>query len=224
MKQASIRAVLLAAVSVSLALQASAAAAQDPRAPDDGGPRYWAVTAAPHGLNLREEPSTSARRIAAYREGTVLNNLGCTSAEGRFWCDVQALGGGPRGYVAAAFLAAAVAPDGSVPMGPDLSALRAGQRDFDATGQIPCARYAGQPMGQCSFGVARAGAGDATVVVTFPDGRSRPIYFQLGRATGAGQSQADGYGEFVYERESDLSLIRVGDERYEIPDAVVFGG
>jgi hypothetical protein len=26
------------------------------------------------------------------------------------------------------------------------------------------------------------------------------------------------------ERESDLNLIRVGDERYEIPDALIFGG
>lgn len=31
-------------------------------------------------------------------------------------------------------------------------------------------------------------------------------------------------GRFSVERSSDLSLIRVGEERYEIPDAVVLGG
>ena len=33
-------------------------------------------------------------------------------AEGRVWCDVQELGGGPRGYVAAEFLTPAISPDG----------------------------------------------------------------------------------------------------------------
>ena len=199
-----------------------AGAARVPAAPDAGGPRYWKVAGAPRGLNLRDGPALSARRVAAYPEGTILNNLGCESAAGRNWCDVQEVGGGPRGYVAAEFLVAALAPDGSIPSGPDESALRAGRGDFDATGRIPCARFAGQPMGQCEFGVARAGAGDATVVVTHADGRTRAIFFQLGRAMSADQSQADGYGEFRIERESELNLVRVGDERYEIPDAVIF--
>ena len=91
--------------------------------------------------------------------------LGCRLAEGRIWCDVQKLGGGSRGYVAQMYLKPAVSPDGSVATGPDDSALRAGQGKFDATGQIPCRQYAGQPMMQCEFGVARAGGGYATVVI-----------------------------------------------------------
>jgi hypothetical protein len=101
---------------------------------------------------------------------------------------------------------------------------RAGRGHFDATGKIPCAQHSGQPMGQCEFGVAREGGGNATVVVTRPDGRTRAIFFVNGRANSADTSQADGYGEFSARRESDLNLIRVGDERYEIPDAVVHGG
>jgi hypothetical protein len=104
------------------------------------------------------------------------------------------------------------------------AAERAGQGQFDATGKIPCAQHSGQPMGQCEFGVAREGGGNATVVVTRPDGRTRAIFFVNGRASSADSSQADGYGEFSARRESDLNLIRVGDERYEIPDAVVQGG
>jgi hypothetical protein len=46
----------------------------------------------------------------------------------------------------------------------------------------------------------------------------------MGIPIGADTSQADGYGEFKAEKESDLHQIQVGDERYEIPDAVVLGG
>jgi hypothetical protein len=109
-------------------------------------------------------------------------------------------------------------------MGPDDSALRAGQGKFDASGPLPCAFGAGLPMGQCEFGVARAGGGYATVVVKKPDGRTRAIYFRMGKPIGADTSQADGYPEFRATRERDLHLIRVGNERYEIPDAVILGG
>jgi len=101
---------------------------------------------------------------------------------------------------------------------------RAGEGDFDARGQVPCAQHKGQPMGQCDFGVTRSGNGTATVVITRPDGRTRAIYFENGKAIGADTSQADGYGEFRAEKEADLHRIRVGDERYEIPEAVIYGG
>ncbi len=192
--------------------------------PEDGGTRYWQVAGASRGLYLRATPSTGAPRISSYPAGTILNNLGCQSSDRRVWCDVQEVGGGPRGYVAAEYLVPAVAPHGAVLTGADESAFRAGQGDFDATGKIPCAQYAGQPMAQCDFGVARGGGGDATVVVSKLDGVKRTLFFQLGRAIGADTSQADGYGEFRAEVENDLTTIRVGAERYEIPYAVLFGG
>lgn len=194
-----------------------------PSAPDDGGPRHWTVTGVRTSLNLRERPSLRARVIARYAPGTVLANLGCLRAEGRIWCDVQKITGGARGYVAATYLAPTIGPDGKVAKGPDQSALRAGKRDFDATGTIPCAQFSGQPMTQCAFGVARAGGGDATVVVTRPGGRPRAIYFANGHAIGADTSEADP-GAFRVTRDGDLNMIDVGKERYEIPDAVVLGG
>lgn len=195
-----------------------------PASPEDGGPRNWEVTGVSSALNLREQPSGTATILASYRLGIILDNLGCLRAEDRTWCDVQELGGGPRGYVAAEYLKPAISPDGSVAVGPDDSALRAGQGDFDATGQVPCAQSAGQPMTRCDFGVARAGGGYATVVITKPDGFKRAVFFRMGIPIGADTSQADGYGEFQREKESDLHHIRVGNERYEIPDAVVLGG
>lgn len=105
--------------------------------------------------------------------------------------------------------------------GPD-SIERAGQGRFDATGNIPCAQFKGQPMGSCPFGVAREGQGTATVVVTHADGRKRFIYFQKGKATGADLSQSDGQA-FSSRKNSDLFLIDAGNERFEIPEAVIFG-
>lgn len=104
------------------------------------------------------------------------------------------------------------------------SAERAGQGKFDATGNIPCAAAKSQPMGQCAFGVARDGGGSATVVVTLPDGRKRAIFFEKGTAISADLSQADGNMTFVATKDGDLYKIQAGNERYEMPEAVVFGG
>ena len=78
-------------------------------------------------------------------------------------------------------------------------------------------------MGKCEFGVARAGGGYTTVVITKPDGRTRAIFSRMGQPISADTSQADGYGEFHAGKEVDLNLIRMGEERYEIPDVVVLG-
>jgi heat shock protein HslJ len=190
-------------------------------APDSGGPRNWEVV---RTLNLREQPSTSARILATYRPGTILDNLGCQRTQGRAWCDVQQIGGGARGYVAAEYLRPAISPDGSAAMGPDDSALRAGQGQFDATGPLPCAFAAGRPMGQCEFGVARAGGGYATVVIKKPDGHTRAIFFRMGRPIGTDVSEAEGHHDFHATKDGGLHRISVGNERYEIPEAVIFGG
>jgi len=193
--------------------------------PEEGGPRNWEVTGLVNDmLNLREEPSTKAKIIDRYALGTILDNLGCQTNEGHVWCDVQKLGGGVRGYVSSKFLKPAVSPDGSVKMGTDDSALRAGQGEFDATGPLPCSFSKEDTVQECQFGVARAGGGYATVVITKLDGRKRAIFFRMGKAMGADTSQADGYPEFRSSKESDWNLIYVGDEFYKIPDAVIFGG
>jgi hypothetical protein len=94
--------------------------------------------------------------------------------------------------------------------------------NYHATGKIPCAMTAGQPTGSCFFGVIREGNGAGIVTVTKPDGRTRAIFFENGEATGFDFSQADP-GEFSTRREADLTFVRIGSERYEIPDAVIFG-
>jgi heat shock protein HslJ len=188
----------------------------------EGGPRNWRVSGGEAAL--RQEPARDARVLTRYASGTVLDNLGCGKGPEGSWCDVQQLGGGPRGYLPRRDLEPAVAPDGLVHYGQDDSALRAGQGRFDATGEVPCRLRTGQPMGRCPFGVARGGGGYATVVITLPDGRQRVIFFRMGLPIGQATSQASPAGAFQASRDADLSRISIGDERYEIPDAVVLGG
>ncbi|MGB8700867.1 MAG: hypothetical protein WCD18_15745 [Thermosynechococcaceae cyanobacterium] len=95
--------------------------------------------------------------------------------------------------------------------------------NYNATGNIPCSMGGGQPTTSCRFGVVRKGNGNGTVTVKKPDGRTRTIFFENGKATGYDQSQADP-GEFSANKQSDLNIIHIGQERYEIPDAVIFGG
>ena len=95
--------------------------------------------------------------------------------------------------------------------------------NYHATGSIPCAMAKGQPTSSCPFGVVRKGNGSGMVTVTKPDGSTRTIYFETGKATGYDMSQADP-AEFSMRQEGDLNIISIGDERYEIPDAVISGG
>jgi hypothetical protein len=95
--------------------------------------------------------------------------------------------------------------------------------NYNATGNIPCSVAKGQPTGSCPFGVTREGNGSGMVTVTKPDGRTKVIFFENGVATGADVSQADP-GDFKAEKQGDLYIIHIGNERYEIPDAVISGG
>lgn len=83
---------------------------------------------------------------------------------------------------------------------------------------------AGQPTDRCEFGVARDGDGSATVVVVRPDGMRLALFFDTGSLVSADSSQADRHPDVGATRAGDLATVRVGDDRYEIPDAVLFGG
>lgn len=96
--------------------------------------------------------------------------------------------------------------------------------DFSATGVIPCARSAGQPMGQCKFGVKREGDGNGAITVFWPDGGNRVIFFEMDTPTSFDKSQADGEAEMTVSQNVDLFTIAIGDMRFEIPAAVMEGG
>jgi hypothetical protein len=90
---------------------------------------------------------------------------------------------------------------------------------FDATGFVPCAAHMDQPMRQCPFGVIRQGPGNAGIWIALGDGEERQILFESGTPV-----TTDSTDTLRFETMGDLFMIRVGDERFEIPDAVVSGG
>ena len=73
------------------------------------------------------------------------------------------------------------------------------------------------------MGVVRRGGGTADVTVFWPDGGSRVLSFEKGLPTGSDRSAAEGDASLSSERQNDLTLLRVGPERFEVPDAVLFG-
>lgn len=159
-------------------------------------------------IGIFADRDTASAELAREYSGTVLRNLGC---EGD-WCQVEAVSGAYTGWADASVLEAAG------------SALRAGQDIFDATGFVPCAKGTGAPMGQCPFGVARDGGGTATLTVIKAGGVPRVLYFADGAFTSSDTSQAGGGFDSSATKEADLFLIRVDDERYEVPEAAIFGG
>lgn len=95
---------------------------------------------------------------------------------------------------------------------------------FHATGSVKCWNVGQSPDGQCPFGVVRRENGDADVHITRADGSKRVIYFQGGKAVGYDQNQGS-LGEFKASVSGgDNWLIQIGDERYEIVEAIIFGG
>ncbi|MCU0854708.1 MAG: hypothetical protein MUF63_07345 [Rhodobacteraceae bacterium] len=119
------------------------------------------------------------------------------------------------------------APGGAQAGSPHSSALAHDAKvpgtNYHATTNIPCSMGGGAPTTSCFAGVERRGGGSGMVTVTKPDGRTRTIYFEKGRATGYDQSQADP-GKFSASRQGDTTIVHIGQERYEIFDAMLFGG
>lgn len=95
---------------------------------------------------------------------------------------------------------------------------------FNATGEVGCARDAGQPLGQCKFGVIRQGGGKAELTVFWPDGGSRVIFFEGGQPVRYDESQADGGAKLSFSKNADLFTVTVGTQRFEFPEAAINGG
>jgi hypothetical protein len=109
------------------------------------------------------------------------------------------------------------------PAGSSTDALVPGT-NFNASGMLGCARDAGQPLGQCKFGVIRQGGGNAELTIFWPDAGSRVIWFEKGVPVRYDQSQADGDAKLSFTKNADLFSVKVGTQRFEFPDAAVNGG
>lgn len=170
-----------------------------------GGPDWWQVTGVASKLNMRQDASINSRIVTQVSLGDQLRNQGCKLVDGRRWCKAETTGG-LTGWVAGDYLREGSAP-GSTTV----------EETFDATGMLPCSITLGQPTFECRFGVNRLDAsnGDADVTIFWPTESGRMLAFRGGKLDTSGAS---------VERRGDLSVVNFGEERYEIPDAVIFGG
>lgn len=91
---------------------------------------------------------------------------------------------------------------------------------YNATGTVACAMTRPEANGECAFGVIREGGGSGFIEVTTQYGNRFSIYFQDGEAVGA----EGGSGAFSSTRRGDTTYVYIGEERYVIPDAIIFGG
>ncbi len=79
-------------------------------------------------------------------------------------------------------------------------------------------------MTTCRFGVNRAGNGNGTITVSWPDGGNRVIFFEAGTPAYFDKAEADGNARMTVGKEADLFTVRIGSQRFEIPEAVISGG
>ncbi|NIF53458.1 hypothetical protein F3J19_15350 [Burkholderia sp. Ax-1724] len=97
---------------------------------------------------------------------------------------------------------------------------------FSTTGTLPCERGGGKTKTMCKYGVVRHGNHSASVVIYWPDGNTRVILFNAhGRVLGAAMKAGDRPmpGNTLTRNNAGINLISIGDERYEIEDAVLSG-
>ena len=182
-----------------------------------GGPDYWKVSVSDaSALNLRPGPSTRYQSIGKLHNSEVLKNHGCRLTGGERWCAIRAAHSGITGWVAGRYLVESPAPQrpAMTEDGPKGNGIR-----FNATGFVPCAVRASQPMRQCPFGVVREGPGNAGLWVALGGGAERHILFES--SVPVVTNSAD---TLSFEKAGDLFLIRIGDERFEVPDAAITGG
>ncbi len=190
-----------------------------------GGPDYWEVTGVGAGdaLNMRRGPSTKEAIIISFANGSILRNKGCRMVDGGRWCKVERPDNqAVQGWVAGRYLRESSYSGAPVNSStPDALVPGTG---FNATGSIPCARYADQPMTNCQFGVIRNGIGKSSLTVFWLDGGSRVILFEGGKPTSYDESEADAGAKMTVVRNADLFMVKIGGQRFEIPEAVISGG
>lgn len=100
---------------------------------------------------------------------------------------------------------------------------RAKSGTFDASGDVACAQEVGEALAPCTANVARD-ANAAVVAVTFPNGFARMLIFEDG-AFLRGNTTMSGVGtDSEWVLEDGVYRIRVDDQRFEIPEALIAGG
>lgn len=214
-----------------------------PTAAPAGGRQDWRVAGIDNMLNIRKSPSTNAPVVATVGNGAILQNGGCETAEGRQWCRVTTTDGNQiSGWTVGYYLVRSDAPitretddtpsapeqtptDDATRMAPKPGAMirstpprprpAKARTGTTARGNLPCSVRLGMLTRDCAYQASRAADGTTLVSIGKPGGKDRQIRFQDGRPV-----SRDG---MTVEKRGDITVINIGDERYEIPANVVLG-
>ncbi|MCK0166492.1 hypothetical protein MWU52_02895 [Jannaschia sp. S6380] len=100
---------------------------------------------------------------------------------------------------------------------------RARRGDFDIHARIPCAQEAGEAMMECDVAVARGSDGSATARVTFPNGFARFLQFARSEFLRADATMSGNGTDTDWKVVDGMHLIRVDDQRYALPEALIRG-
>lgn len=86
---------------------------------------------------------------------------------------------------------------------------------------VPCVQRDGLPLVECSISVRHGEEGETTVTATFPNGFKRMLSFSEGRFV-RGNPTMSGVGtDTEWALVDGTHLIRVDDQKFEIPDALL---
>ena len=88
---------------------------------------------------------------------------------------------------------------------------------------IACAQESGEALGQCTYSGKRDAKGKTTVTVAFANGFKRGLFFKDGKFL-KGSVTMSGVGtDTDWTLEDGTHIIRVDDQRYDVPDTLVTG-
>jgi hypothetical protein len=182
-----------------------------------GGPDWWQVAGLESdALNVRSGPDTRYDVVGKARNGDLMQNRGCRMTGQTRWCSIRIDGSGLQGWVAGKFLVEAAAP--ASPEMPEGGPVGNGT-PFDATGMVDCGTAANPAERSCPFGVVRDGPGNAGVWIALGGGVERAILFEGGKPVSANVD-----APLSFEKDVDIFTIRIGEEGYRFPEAVLTGG
>jgi len=86
---------------------------------------------------------------------------------------------------------------------------------------IACAQEKGEALGECSFKVKQGKEGKVTFTAIFSNGFKRKLFFQDSKFLKASMTMSGTGRDTDWKLTGDMHKIRVDDQRYDIPAALV---
>lgn len=104
---------------------------------------------------------------------------------------------------------------------PHSARKKARMANFDLISDVDCAQELSQPFTTCTAKVAYGPKLDTAVVVMFSSGFARTLYFNDGKFISANATMSGVGTDTDWVLTNGVHLIRVDDQRYEIPASII---